>query len=371
MRGCPSGSQTGREGVQTGPRRAQRVSRQAQRVSRRIPDGIVGQKWFLVLGVTPGFALRVLAVFSEIDPVNLARLPTVCSRSVVCHLSGGFGTSAFATLLAGYRIADFFVADATGGRKTCEGIVNRGGQCTLSHDEGAIQIRGPCKKCGEKRCKTHCRCGRRGEAVGRNAPRVPKNRMTQIPPTKRSKHEDTRASPVVPAAVGHPSNLAVEVFSDASWFDALVAEMRYASTVWIATYVFDDPQVAMELMRRLRGQRSSPFACMIIVDRAYYESRKAVHQRPRLRELQEVGAKISLSDGHDGSPTFGYGARKGIMHYNAVVLDHAVAFTGGANLTMAARANRELVFRMRGPPVAPIKAAILDAERAATCSFLV
>ena len=205
----------------------------------------------------------------------------------------------------------------------------------------------------------------------RNAPRVPEDRVTHISPTKRSVHEETRASPVVPVAVGHPSNLAVEVFSDASWFDTLLAEMRYASTVWIATYVFDDPQVAREFMRRLRGQRSSPFACKIIVDRAYYESRKAVHQRPRRRELQELGAEIFLSDGHDGSPIFGYGARKGIMHYKAVVLDHRVAFTGGANLTMAARANRELVFRMRGPPVTPIKAATLDVENAATCSFLV
>ena len=76
----------------------------------------------------------------------------------------------------------------------------------------------------------------------RNAPRVPEDRVTHISPTKRSVHEETRASPVVPVAVGHPSNLAVEVFSDASWFDTLLAEMRYASTVWIATYVFDDPQ---------------------------------------------------------------------------------------------------------------------------------
>ena len=257
-----------------------------------------------------------------------------------------------------------------GGRKICEGIVNRGGPCTLSHGENAMQIRGPCKTCGEKRCKTHCKCGRKGKAVGRNAPRVPQARVTQTEPVKRDASEETQSCPVLPVAVRSPSKLAVEVFSDASWFDALLAEMRHASTVRVATYVFDDPQVARELARRLRGKQSSNFACKIIVDRAYYESRKAVHQRPRLRELQDLGAEVLLSDGHDGSQIFGHGARKGIMHYKAVVFDHRVAFTGGANLTMAARANRELVFCMRGPPVTAIESAIMDAESAASCSYV-
>ncbi len=52
------------------------------------------------------------------------------------------------------------------------------------------------------------------------------------------------------------------------------------------------------------------------------------------------------------------------MHVKAVVLDDRIAYAGSSNLTKASRVNRELVFRLTGPPVA----AVLAAVAAAACS---
>ena len=73
-----------------------------------------------------------------------------------------------------------------------------------------------------------------------------------------------------------------------------------------------------------------------------------------------------MTRGFDRRADFGASARYGIMHYKAIVLDSRVAYPGGANVTMAARANRELVFWMCGPPVAQILEALREAMAAAS-----
>ena len=77
--------------------------------------------------------------------------------------------------------------------------------------------------------------------------------------------------------------------------------------------------------------------------------------------LQKLGAEVRLAAGLDAVPVFGAGARGGVMHVKAVVLDDRIAYAGSSNLTKASRVNRELVFRLAGPPVAAVLAAVAAA----------
>jgi phosphatidylserine/phosphatidylglycerophosphate/cardiolipin synthase-like enzyme len=56
------------------------------------------------------------------------------------------------------------------------------------------------------------------------------------------------------------------------------------------------------------------------------------------------------------------------MHIKAVVVDGRVAFTGSGNLTRASRCNREVAFKIVGPPVSQIMAAVRAAQQAAVTS---
>lgn len=119
------------------------------------------------------------------------------------------------------------------------------------------------------------------------------------------------------------------------------------------------------LLTRLRDQR--PFTCEVVVDDGACRTSGSQHQRARLRKLQEAGASVCVAAGLSGVPVFGRRGHPGIMHAKAVVIDSSVAFCGSANLTMASRCNREICFRIVGPPVAQIMAA-LGAARAAAVS---
>jgi len=152
--------------------------------------------------------------------------------------------------------------------------------------------------------------------------------------------------------------LSVKTYSDAGWFSECLAEVRSASSVDVATFLFDDPEFTQVLLQRLKDR--TPFSCRVFVDAEGYEQRSSRYQRPRLEELRRNGAEVSLSRGYDATGLYGKGAHKGLMHFKAIILDGKVAYAGGANVTKKARANREFMFRFTGHPVADIKKGVSD-----------
>ena len=68
----------------------------------------------------------------------------------------------------------------------CCGVIRTGAKCKLSRVQPgkAILIAGPCKKCGERRCNTHCACGRGGKLAGRKQPRPKHSRAATPQPSQ-------------------------------------------------------------------------------------------------------------------------------------------------------------------------------------------
>ena len=200
-----------------------------------------------------------------------------------------------------------------------------------------MNIRGPCAKCRERRCRTHCRCGRNATAKGREAAR----------PVKRARVAGAVA-PQIPAPsavsatapVGRPSSLAVEALDVADWWQCILDELREATRVFVATYVIDHAGLCAMLERRLSGR--SEFHLEVLIDQESLESRTSVHQRPRLDALRQAGAEVYLCRGH---------VPRGSLHMKMLVLDRRVAFVGSANLTQKSLSNGELTLRVRGPVV--------------------
>ena len=117
--------------------------------------------------------------------------------------------------------------------------------------------------------------------------------------------------------------------------------------------MYDDPRLHGVFLSRL-GNPRRPFKLELMVDRqaaAGEGGRK--YMRPRLRELKTAGAQVWLCDGHNHTEILGTGAGNlhGHVHVKGVVVDRRVAYTGSMNLTRAARTNREIMFKIRGPPV--------------------
>jgi len=154
------------------------------------------------------------------------------------------------------------------------------------------------------------------------------------------------------------------VFTDAGeWIAAIVAELKTATCARVATYVLDDKVFCDALLGRLKGR--SPFSCHVVVDRFAYEAVVSRHERARLRELQRCGASVSLASGFPGASLFGSGAAAGSLHMKAVIVDERVGFAGSSNLTRASRINRELSFKIAGPPVQRMLEAVRAAEAVA------
>ena len=107
------------------------------------------------------------------------------------------------------------------------------------------------------------------------------------------------------------------------------------------------------------------FTCEVYVDEdTYTKMRKQYpHQRPRLLELQKHGASVFLCNGREYCEEFGVKGYRGHFHMKALVIDNKIAYCGSANATGNSRINAELVFRLVGPPVADVVAAILHCKQ--------
>ena len=237
-----------------------------------------------------------------------------------------------------------------------------------------MQIRGRCAKCNEPRCRTHCKCGRRGTAQGRSAPRPFRNASACAGAS--ASNTPIRPSVTLPevAAVGaivrRPAPVSVEVFTESAlWIDAIVKEMGAASAMCVASYIVDDERFCNAVLTRLQGRR--PFTCQVVVDDATFRAGTSRHQRARLRQLQLTkGASVGLAKGFSGVPIFGPRGCEGSMHMKAVVFDGRVAFFCSSKKTKATPCKWERDIKIVGAPVPQILAAVQKAILASVTSRL-
>lgn len=279
-------------------------------------------------------------------------------------------------------LSDFVTMPSNG--QTCRGVLHTGQDCTRGKN-GAIMLNSACSKCHEWRCKKHCRCGRRGTALGRHAARdprptpeakakaQPKAQAKAQPKAKAEAMPRAVSQPVpVPRAVASPSPAPAspralaalrpsgfQTYTQSTWLQQCLADLEKASTVQIASMVMDEPTLCKALVGFLRGPGT--FSCRVVVDKSCFTQRNCRGQRPRLLELQQAGAQVRLATGHSGHDVYGPHAMGGVMHVKAVVIDADVAYTGSANLTKASLTNRELVLRLQGAGVAAILDVVTEA----------
>ena len=229
----------------------------------------------------------------------------------------------------------------------CEGEFPSGRPCTLGKN-GKVQLHGSgkCKKCHEKRCRSHCRCARTGISRGRARRRARANRAV-LARAKVAARPPPLASPppIAPlAVVGRPAALNCEVCDRATWWSRILEEVEQASNVVLASLAFDHTDLHSCLVRRLRGRR--PLALTVLVDKESFEKRDSVKQKPRLEELLRFPEKVRVHLCR-GEP----GRRFGRFHAKALVVDGRSLFCGSANLTDKSLDNFEFLLRLVGPPV--------------------
>ena len=235
----------------------------------------------------------------------------------------------------------------------CQGPRGRTGvSCDLSRSAPgqAILIKGPCKRCHERRCRTHCQCGRDKTAAGRKAGRP--SRFAVAPPRTAAPPRALAAAPP-PAPVGRPATaLACEAFADGVPWDRLLAEVEgETSSVLVAALAYDHPGLQAALLARL----CAGVAVVVLVDKAFFLGGTCKRQKPSLSRLALAGAEVRLCRGY---------ARNGCFHQKALILSGRVAWIGSANWTSASSQNRELVTRLTGPPVLVCVAATARAKEA-------
>ena len=118
------------------------------------------------------------------------------------------------------------------------------GKCTLSLKRPgcAVVCSRKCTKCGEYRCRKHCRCGRQGTAVGRCAPRsLPA--QTQRKLAKVSSSPETFKSSTLPVTEslkprGAPSATTCKALPCQGWFEDLYSCLDTATEIELSTYMF-------------------------------------------------------------------------------------------------------------------------------------
>ena len=228
----------------------------------------------------------------------------------------------------------------------CIGPVT-GGQCRLGSGGARVSVKGKCKRdrrCGEKRCASHCKCARMGWLSGRRAGRPRVREAATAMPEANASATLVRA-PVAPplAPVGRQSNTEVKVFPVDAWYGQMRRDIAAVKGVLLSSLVYDNPDVQKLLVMKLKERHRKPFALTVLIDAASFNGSLPARQQGRIRSLRANGASVFLCRGD----RLGYP-----FHKKAVVIDRRYLYSGGANVTYASeRGNGELVFRMMGPVV--------------------
>ena len=181
--------------------------------------------------------------------------------------------------------------------------VHGGGPCRAGTGGQAASIKGKCTfdpRCREKRCATHCKCARMGWRTGKNL-----GRARHIPVAQAKAKAKAKAAPkAMPKAkakamagpVGHPPALRADVVPVVQdWYKQMLADVRGASEVLLATYMYDHPDLQALLVRRLSGR--TPFSLEILIDKGVLEGNAPWYQRSRLTSLVSEGAVVHVCTG--------------------------------------------------------------------------
>ena len=153
--------------------------------------------------------------------------------------------------------------------------------------------------------------------------------------------------PVATSGRTRSAATAAEILCDAALWSRITSDLTNARRVVLSALCMDESVVCSRLKKVLKKADAE---VTVLVDREFYHKRTAPSQRPRLLELQELGATVFLCRGRAG---------RGHHHKKAIVIDQQTAYVGGANITnSAAWANGEMATRLTGPPVAAVSAAL-------------
>ena len=103
---------------------------------------------------------------------------------------------------------------------------------------------------------------------------------------------EPRACPsgrAIGAAIGQARESRAGGVVGAIWHTAaFLGELAEASSVLIATYMYDDPSVHETLLKKLRGRGA--FQCDVCVDKAAFDQKSCYRQQPRLEAHRDAGA---------------------------------------------------------------------------------
>ena len=178
----------------------------------------------------------------------------------------------------------------------CLGVLRSAQKCKQARDgSGAVWLNKPCLRCGEQRCKAHCRCGRRGETTGCRTG------------SSSSSSSAASAAPLAPAPidnpVGRPSfSTSYILLAGPKWWKAVIADVQAAEEVVLGTYMHDDAKLHEVLMKKLQGR--SAFSLTVLVDQEALATNTPKQQRSRSRALHSCNAKVYLCKG-DGPKVSG------------------------------------------------------------------
>ena len=227
--------------------------------------------------------------------------------------------------------------------RLCQGVYRSSRACALSRARPGkpICMSKACRKCGEWRCRSHCKCKRDETLTGRNMARGVGVKAA----SSGTSSSPSATSLSVAAPVGRPAALDANLLDTETWYDQMIADISKGAEVELATYMYDNRRVHECLMARLRSRRSRPFVVNIYLDGEIQTSPHATppkQQRSKVRELKDNGAKVYICKGKGAL---------GAFHCKGVIVDRRVLYTGSPNITTKSATNEEWAFRLVGPVV--------------------
>lgn len=208
-------------------------------------------------------------------------------------------------------------------------------QCKLSRARPGTQVvmSKPCAKCGDWKCRAHCRCARQGNLSGHQQSR-----------TEAATSHATAVHPQPVAPVGRAPAPSTQMLADArEFFSMACKDIEQASEVEAATYQHDNTQLYKVLLKRLEGRKRRPFKPNIYVDREQLKicDKKKIpkEMKSRLVSLRTNGASVFVCRGK---------GKFGSYHPKGLVIDRKYLYYGSPNLTDKSTDNDEWPFRSTG-----------------------
>jgi len=130
---------------------------------------------------------------------------------------------------------------ASKGRR-CLGVLRTASKCRRARNGkgGSVCLKRKCLGCQEWRCRAHCKCGRESTAVGRAKARGLRVAAPAAP---------AQRAAVAQAAL--PCDDEVEVHDETSWMRRLLRDLPSATSILLATYMYDAELIHNALMGRL------------------------------------------------------------------------------------------------------------------------